>query len=272
VKDLQFHSAADIFPLMDDEPFDELVEDIRKHGLQVKIELYDGKVLDGRNRYKACLLAQKPILTTDVDDFVTDPLAHVVSLNRHRRHLNPSQLAIAAGKATEMYEAEAKRAKERQGKRPPEGDIKELVSGPPDSGQTRDKIGKQFGISGPMVDRGKRVVEKGPLTLVKAVEEGRMSVSQADKLVKAVDAKEMTVAEVEQEAKAAIATGGRFRNKPKPRGTDGRPLVRNPVTEAMQLAAMATMDLNRIRDNDPQREEAFDSVIRWIKTKRSAKP
>jgi hypothetical protein len=68
--------------------------------------------------------------------------------------LTPSQLAIAAGRADGLYEAEMARAKEREklrkGDQP--GASVETVSHL-ETGKTRDRIGEQFGISGPLVTR-----------------------------------------------------------------------------------------------------------------------
>lgn len=93
------HPAADIFPLMVQGELAELVEDIREHGLQSPVVLHEGKVLDGRNRLRACYEAcVRPEFREYVGD---DPIGFVVSLNVKRRHLDESQRAMAAARGIE---------------------------------------------------------------------------------------------------------------------------------------------------------------------------
>jgi ParB-like chromosome segregation protein Spo0J len=53
----EHHPLAEMFPLLKDAEFDDLVEDIRKHGLREPIILFEQKVIDGRNRERACIKA-----------------------------------------------------------------------------------------------------------------------------------------------------------------------------------------------------------------------
>lgn len=105
----EFHELADLFPLMDEKPFGDLVEDIRDNSLLEPIKLYEGKILDGRNRYLACKEAKKP-LSTDVYDG-DDPVGFVISLNLQRRHLTESQLAIVCADLESLGVGRPPRAK-----------------------------------------------------------------------------------------------------------------------------------------------------------------
>src|SRR5262249_19517601 len=86
------HPLAELFPLMEGEDFDRLVGDIRAHGLREPIVLFDNKVLDGRNRCRACIEAGMPLRTRNFDPTLEgSPEAFVISTNVHRRHLSSKQ-------------------------------------------------------------------------------------------------------------------------------------------------------------------------------------
>ena len=89
----EFHPSAEIFPLLEGPDFEALVEDIRDHGLREPIFLHtDGRILDGRNRYRACELLgiTPPHRIWSARNGETET-AFVVSMNLHRRHLNAFQ-------------------------------------------------------------------------------------------------------------------------------------------------------------------------------------
>jgi ParB-like chromosome segregation protein Spo0J len=88
------HPIAELFPMMADDELRALADDIRKNGLLDKIVVYEGQILDGRNRLKACKLAGvKPAFQSASVGRVTDQelLVYVLSCNLHRRHLTAEQ-------------------------------------------------------------------------------------------------------------------------------------------------------------------------------------
>ena len=102
------HPAAELFPKMDAEALQALADDIREHGQREPVILYHGAVLDGRNRLRACELAGvEPRFVTVESDEVGDPIQFVLSLNRHRRHLTPAQVAVLIVDVSDMYAVEA---------------------------------------------------------------------------------------------------------------------------------------------------------------------
>jgi len=108
------HPAATLFPMMGEEALQALADDIREHGQREPVILYRGAVLDGvepltcvldgRNRLRACELAGVEPLTCVRDDAtVGDPIDFVLSLNKHRRHMEPHQLAALGVRVSAAY-------------------------------------------------------------------------------------------------------------------------------------------------------------------------
>ena len=90
------HEIANIFPMMNETDFENLKKDIQENGFDKEraILLYEDKILDGRNRTRACKeLGIEPIFREYEGD---DPLYYVISNNLNRRHLNESQRAVVA--------------------------------------------------------------------------------------------------------------------------------------------------------------------------------
>ena len=88
---LPFHPIAETFPLLEGTEFDALVADIKTE-LREPITTYEGKVLDGRNRLRACIQAG---VTPRFEEYEgDDPVGFVTSKNLHRRHLTNGQRAM----------------------------------------------------------------------------------------------------------------------------------------------------------------------------------
>jgi len=51
---MEFHPAANIFPLLEGDEFEAFKADVKRHGQRETIWTFEGKILDGRNRHRAC--------------------------------------------------------------------------------------------------------------------------------------------------------------------------------------------------------------------------
>ena len=85
------HPAADVWPMMDAKRYDELLDDVREHGQREPITLCDGMILDGRNRYRACVELEVEPFTRLYNG---DPWALSWSLNGARRDLEDVRRAL----------------------------------------------------------------------------------------------------------------------------------------------------------------------------------
>lgn len=157
----EFHQLANIFPLIEGSAFQDLVEDIAQHGIREPIWLYEGKILDGRNRYKACLESGSEIKTREYTG--NDPLGFVVSLNLKRRHLDTAQRAMVASRLANM----------RQGERT---DITEI------SAMSQPEAAAMLNVSTDSVQFAKKVLDQGDQSLIEAVDSGKVSISAAAKI------------------------------------------------------------------------------------------
>ena len=89
--ELKNHPAADAWPMMDDERYEELRADIEMNGQREPITLCDGMILDGRNRYRVCVDLDIEPLTRE---YAGDPWAFAWSLNGARRDLEATVRAL----------------------------------------------------------------------------------------------------------------------------------------------------------------------------------
>lgn len=99
----ELHQLCTLFPRVEGESFDALVSDIRANGLREPITLHDGMILDGGNRYRACLAAG--VEPTFVAFTGGNIVSFVLSANLHRRHLSAGQQAAIVASAQDWAKA-----------------------------------------------------------------------------------------------------------------------------------------------------------------------
>lgn len=265
-KAMETHEAANIFPI-DDEHISDLAADIKKNGQKVAIELFEGKIIDGRRRFKACQVAGIEPLTKNV--LPEDPISYVLSLNLHRRHLTPSQLAMVGARAREIYDREAKDRQKAHGGTAP-GKSKTLPANLPEvkSGDSRDAVGKAIGVSGKSIDHATRVLNQAVPEVVKAVDEGRMAVSTAAILAAEPEDKQME--EISNPKRNRVYKPGYLSgDAPSPEKTsEPEPQAGKVRGVGVEIANEAINCLIRIPKNDALRKRGLQIVADWIKANR----
>jgi ParB-like chromosome segregation protein Spo0J len=151
----EIHPLAQIFPDIEGPAFDALVEDIKERGLQEPICLFENKILDGKNRAKACeQLGRDPLIRTFAG---TDPVAFVLSVNLHRRHLNESQRAMVAARLAKL-----------------ELGVNQHTKG---QGTSIEAASRLLNVGRASVERAKKVLGSGSLEIIQSVDKGEQAVS-----------------------------------------------------------------------------------------------
>jgi len=193
------HPIADIWPLLSDEELQELAEDIKQRGLLNPIVLYEGKILDGRNRFKACQLAG--IVPKTLQYKGDEPIAHALALNEKRRHLTKSQRAALAVEIEPMFEAEAKKRQQASGGNHNQGGrnqhteeelrtVEEKIPQPTKNEpkkrkeQSRQQAAKALDTNERYVSQAKKIRNEAP-EVFEDVKQGKLTLQQATKATKA---------------------------------------------------------------------------------------
>jgi N6-adenosine-specific RNA methylase IME4 len=167
---MQFHPLANIFPLIDGDDFAALVEDVRANGLREKIKLYDGAILDGRNRYRACVEASVDPVFEIFDG--GDPVAYVISLNLRRRQLDESQRAMVAARLANIRHG-GDRKSDQAANLPLEAPIQQV---------SQAQAAQLTNVGERSVRSARKVIECGDGDLAAAVDQGKLAVSAAEKI------------------------------------------------------------------------------------------
>jgi hypothetical protein len=178
------HPICLLIPSADDDELHDLADDIRAHGLIDPIVLFEGMILDGRNRAAACERAGVEPRYVQFGGGREDALILVISHNLKRRHLTKQAIADAMVAAEDfnlhytLAEPAAPAAAPAHGPEPqPVIKITE-----PKTASSR-KLAQAAGgvVSHVMIAATRKVKEKGEPELQEAVKRGRIGVQDAAK-------------------------------------------------------------------------------------------
>ncbi|MFD8965794.1 DUF5131 family protein [Streptomyces sp. NPDC059568] len=203
----EVHPFAELFPLIEGEEFDEMVLNIKEHGLQDPILLNHERtvLIDGRNRYRACRAAgieptYKALPETYTDMMITDL---IVSKNVTRRQLNTGQRAFIGLAYKERFAKDAQqRSLEKLRHQGQETIIpeKDSLDGRGDDdrgdlsalpGRSNEKAGKIVGTSHSSVAQAHAISQRAP-ELGEKVKTGEISLTSAYKELKHREAERPT--------------------------------------------------------------------------------
>ena len=161
--DYDLHDLCKLFPPMPEDQFNSLIDSIRDHGLLTPIMLHDGKILDGRHRYKACInLGIEPSFEEYEGE---DALGYVLALNLSRRHLDESQRAMIGARIANLTGAGR-----------PSKEIAHI------SAITGSDAAKMMSVGRRNVVHAKKVLREGTQELADAVDSGKIAVTVAAKI------------------------------------------------------------------------------------------
>jgi hypothetical protein len=140
------------------------------NGQRVPAWRYQGRLIDGRTRARACKELGRDLLVRDWDG-QGSLLAFVVSLNLRRRHLSESQRAVLGARLKPLFEEEARQRMLTGKAIDPMADLPQ--------GPARDQAAAAVGVSGRTVEAASKVLKRGTPELIRSVETGQVSVSAA---------------------------------------------------------------------------------------------
>jgi len=161
----EFHPLANIFPLIEGQAYQDLMADILNYGVREPIWLYEGKILDGRNRYRAATAMRVEFETSEYTG--DNPVAFVVSLNLHRRHLNESQRSMVGAKLANIKDGEFA------------GNQHVASANLPTPHISQSDAAEMLNVSTRMVTAATKVLAEAPEEVSHAVEAGAVSINLA---------------------------------------------------------------------------------------------
>ena len=206
-----------IFPAAKAEDYNRLRDDIRDNGYDSKqpIIIYEGEVLDGWNRWTACLELKINPPTRQFDGNESEAIGLVMRTNK-RRNLNSGQWATIAVEADDIIKAIAEDGKARQLRKPSDSVTQKFALQTKDQRTTSHKAAELFNTNRTYVNQAAKIKQAAPEVFEK-VKAGKMTMQDAARAVRAIPTEPWLDDEKERKqkvesGKAVVANSSRDKN------------------------------------------------------------
>jgi hypothetical protein len=231
----ELHEACAIWPDLSPADLRDLSDDIAANGLRDPVTLTpDNLLLDGKNRALACLMAGVDPAATAVVH-AGDPWLFSLSKNKHRRHINKDQIALAIARMV---------ATKPVGANQHEGGSNELPS--------NARLAAEAGVTETAIKSAKTVLKHGTPEEKKAIESGKKGI-----LRKAAD-------RVRSERRQALAPSTPSKSTSKPKAA--KPAA-NPIDDVVReiVAQCADGEWRSLAKTALSVRRAEDAVLKAFK-------
>jgi hypothetical protein len=208
------HPICLLIPAADEEELLELTDDIRAHGLIDPIVLFEGMILDGRNRAAACERAGVAPRYVQFAGSREDALILVISHNLKRRHLTKQAIADALVAAEDFNLHYALTGPGARAAGPGTESVIKITE--PRTASSR-KLAQAAGgvVSHVMIAATRKVKERGEPELQEAVKRGRIGVQDAAKAADLPPEQQIAIAMSPKPRRAAADAAEAARTAPR---------------------------------------------------------
>lgn len=158
---LQIDACAEAFPPMQIDEFEALKASIARNGLLEPILVWQGRVMDGRHRLKACQALGVVPMVKVLDGTYEEAKSEAFSTNINRRHLRIGQRALLAASLATRKPGQTKATK----------DMEPVLS--------QEEAARLFAVGRDSVQKACRLIAHGDTVLLDQVHAGTMRLNEA---------------------------------------------------------------------------------------------
>lgn len=200
VQQYEYHPVVNLFPKANPDDRAAMLQSIQAEGVHEPIWLWQGKLVDGRNRLEICQELDIICPFEDIDGDEQEVVTRVFKRNAlPRRHLTVTQRAAAAAGMIALMEQVGKRIKKANLKRggqkpdspiPPVGGIGENtgeteIMRADEAHRTAESVAAATGVSSRTVERVAAIAKHAEPEVFQAMKDGVVTAGDAEQVVKA---------------------------------------------------------------------------------------